>query len=105
MPHDMTATMKRAAGQIRKVRRNSNKGDKDAGHDVNINIEEHIQIPQQQPVRRKPTPEEAQLTAKNYRLAKELVREHWFCSVTTFCFLFMDTVLSQYCLVFHWNNI
>lgn len=59
--------MKRAAGQIRKGRRNKG-GDKDANEDASL----HEQL--QQPVRRKPTPEEAALTAKNYRLAKELVR-------------------------------
>jgi hypothetical protein len=64
--------MKRAAGQIRKARRN--KGDKDAGSfDGASNDQYNDHVLQQQPVRRKPTPEEAALTAKNYRLAKELV--------------------------------
>jgi len=64
--------MKRAAGQIRKARRNKG-GDKDSDYSndhPNGLHSEHAQ----QPVRRKPTPEEAALTAKNYRLAKELVR-------------------------------
>lgn len=59
--------MKRAAGQIRKVRRNK-VCDKDSNDDgPNQNGQAH-----HQPARRKPTPEEAALTAKNYRLAKEL---------------------------------
>jgi hypothetical protein len=62
--------MKRAAGQIRKARRN--KGDKDAGSFDGANDQHHDRV-LQQPVRRKPTAEEAALTAKNYRLAKELV--------------------------------
>jgi len=64
--------MKRAAGQIRKARRNKG-GDKDSDYSndhPNGLHNEHAQ----QPVRRKPTPDEAALTAKNYRLAKELVR-------------------------------
>lgn len=63
--------MKRAAGQIRKARRN--KGDKDSGSFDGANDQHHDQVLHQQPVRRKPTAEEAALTAKNYRLAKELV--------------------------------
>ena len=61
--------MKRAAGQIRKARRN--KSDKDAGSFDVGNDYHNDQV--HQPMRRKPTAEEAALTAKNYRLAKELV--------------------------------
>ncbi|CAB9512334.1 expressed unknown protein [Seminavis robusta] len=61
--------MKRAAGQIRKVRRNKG-GDKDGGSlDGASDSQEHVA---EKPARRKPTAEEAALTAKNYRLAKEL---------------------------------
>lgn len=93
--------MKRAAGQIRKVRKNSSSSSKDnkekdsynnadgSGAQQQQNSDHHAQQQQQQqqfqlqqqqqrqeqsqvPVRRKPTQEEAGLTAKNYRLAKEL---------------------------------
>ena len=57
--------MKRAAGQIRKGRRKAS--DKESNDEFTFHDEP-------QPVRRKPTAEEAALTAKNYRLAKELVR-------------------------------
>lgn len=72
--------MKRAAGQIRKVRRN--KSDKESDDGPNNNNRPYANEPVQQvPVRRKPTPEEAALTAKNYRLAKELVRiRNPYCS-------------------------
>ena len=56
--------MKRAAGQIRKGRRKAS--DKEVNDEFTFHDD-------QQPVRRKPTAEEAALTAKNYRLAKELV--------------------------------
>lgn len=88
--------MKRAAGQIRKVRnKTTGKGDKESsnnhhgadphttssnnnnggGQPLSQNNNSGNNNNQPAPsVRRKPTNEEAALTAKNYRLAKELVR-------------------------------
>lgn len=69
--------MKKAANQLRKGRRNKGQGDSSSEDPaLNSNEQQQHQIPQQPsqpPGRRKPTTEEAALTAKNYRLAKELV--------------------------------
>ena len=87
--------MKRAAGQIRKARKGSSKGnDKDNADAVQQQQQQQQQDLQQQqlqaPVRRKPTNEEAALTAKNYRLAKELVCFPFFCACFLYCMQELD---------------